>query len=242
MSTRFTQRIGAVVLAASVATAAAGCLGGASGDHPQAADATHTQTTEGSDGSTATNRETTDGAGAVAARVEHGVPVGWPLDQHGAEAAAAAYVRSSSLIARSGPLTRRDAVLTMATSSYGPAMVAAVNRELDGLTVGTQGRSVSPQQLVWIEYPLTLTSTMTSATTAQVRVWSVLIVGIDGGSVARQVWRTSTITLEVENRDWKVAAWVGADGPSPVALNDTGLASVADVREVTSWASAGSGS
>jgi hypothetical protein len=240
MTTRITHRIAAVALAAAAATTAAGCEGGAPGDHPQAADATPTPTTKGSNESAATDSETA--AGAVAARVEHGVPVGWPLDQHGAETAAAAYVRSSSLIARSGPLTRRDAVLTMATSSYGPAMVAAVNRELDGLTVGTQGRSVSPQQLVWIEYPLTLTSTMTSATTAQVQVWSVLIVGIDGGSVARQVWRTSTITLEVEDGDWKVADWVGADGPSPVALNDTGLASVADVREVTSWATAGSGS
>jgi hypothetical protein len=169
------------------------------------------------------------------------VPVGWSLDQTGAEAAAAAYVRSTALIALSGPLTRRDAVLTMATSSYGPDMLAAVNRELDGLTVGTEGRAVAPNELVWSEYPLTVTSAMTSTTSAQVQVWSVLIVGIKGGSVARQVWRTSTLSLEVEHGDWKVADWVDATGPSPVALNDTDIASVADLSEVTSWATVGDG-
>ena len=46
-------------------------------------------------------------------RLEHGIPVGWSLDQPGAEAAALAFVRSTSVIARSGPLTRRDAVLTL---------------------------------------------------------------------------------------------------------------------------------
>jgi hypothetical protein len=151
-------------------------------------------------------------------------------------------VRSTALIARSGPLSRRDAVLTMATSSYGPEMVAAVNQELDGLTVGTEGRSVAPGELVWSEYPLTVTSTMTSTTRADVRVWSVLIVGIKGGSVARQVWRTSTLTLEVEHGDWKVADWVDATGPSPVALNDTDIASVTDLGDVTSWATVGAGS
>jgi len=95
---------------------------------------------------------------------------------------------------------------------------------------------------VWSEYPLTVTSAMTSTTRADVRVWSVLIVGIKGGSVARQVWRTSTLTLEVEHGDWKVADWVDATGPSPVALNDTDIASVADLGEVTSWATVGAGS
>ena len=241
MSTRSPNKLGAMVLAAFVSIAAAGCLSSTSDHHPSS-DAASLPAADGSSGPSASADETTPGVPTAAGRIEHGVPVGWSLDQTGAEAAAGAYVRSTSLIARSGPLTRRDAVLTMATSSYGPEMVAAVNRELDGLTVGTEGRAVAPAELVWSEYPLRLTSTMTSATSAQVRVWSVLIVGIKGGSVARQVWRTSTLTLEVERGDWKVADWVDATGPSPVALNDTDIASVADLNEVTSWATVGDGS
>jgi hypothetical protein len=174
-------------------------------------------------------------------RTEHGIPVGWSLDQSGAEAAAAAFVRSTSVIATAGPLTRRDAILTMATSSFGPDLVSTVNDQLAGLTVGTDNRAVAPAELVWHEFPLTVTSTMDSATTARVRVWSVLVVGIDGGSVARQVWRTSTLTLEVERGDWKVAGWTDEPGPSPVALNDTDLASVADLDQVASWSHVGVG-
>lgn len=175
------------------------------------------------------------------ARTEHGIPVGWSLEQSGAEAAAVAFVRSTSVIATAGPLTRRDAILTMATSSAGPRLVDQVNYELDGLTVGTDNRAVAPAELVWHELPLTVTSTMDSATTAQVRVWSVLVVGIDGGSMARQVWRTSTLTLEVERGDWKVAKWTDEPGPTPVALNDTDLASVADLDQVASWPPVGVG-
>ena len=129
----------------------------------------------------------------------------------------------------------------MATSSFGPDLVSAVNDQLAGLTVGTDNRAVAPSELVWHEFPLTVTSTMDSATTARVRVWSVLVVGIDGGSIARQVWRTSTLTLEVERGDWKVAEWTDKPGPSPVALNDTDLASVADLDQVASWPPVGVG-
>lgn len=233
MSAPFAKKLTAVLVALAATAALAGC-GGATPDNSRRsleAGPVHASPSHPGEGSA------TEGAGPVAAgRVEHGVPVGWPLDQAGAEAAASAYLRSTSLVARSGPLTRRDVVLTMATSSYGPTMVAAVNRELDGLIVGSEGRSVTPQELVWIEYPLAVTSTMVSTTTAQVEVWSVLIVGVEGGSVARQVWHTSTIRLEVEDDDWKIADWVDTAGPTPVALNDTDIASVADLDEVTSWA------
>jgi len=169
------------------------------------------------------------------------MPVGWPLDQPGAEAAAAGWVRSTGVVARSGPLRRRDALLTIATSAFGPTLVRDVNDQLDGLTVGTDGRGVPPEQLVWHEYPLTVTSTMASPDTVTVRVWSVVVIGVDGGSVARELWRTSTLTLVVENGDWKVADWTDERGPSPVALSDTDLASVDDVGAVAGWAAPGSG-
>jgi hypothetical protein len=233
MSATIRRSLSAAVAIVVIGVGLAGCAG--SNDrsaHSSRAEVADPTSTPGNAGSP--RREAPEG-------MEHGIPIGWPLDQAGAEAAALAYVRSTSVVTQSGPLARRDALLTMATTSFGPEMVQAVNDELDGLTVGTDSRAVAPGELVWHEYPLTVTSSMASPMSVEVRVWSVVIVGVEDGSVARQIWRTSTVTLEVERGDWKVAGWDGVTGPTPVALNDTDLASVADLDDVTSWSVPGAG-
>ena len=156
MKARSARTTAAAVLTAALVIGAGGCFSKPVNLHETAQPVAHQDSGNGGAAEV--------GSAAPSLRLEHGVPVGWPLTQAGAEGAASAFVRATSLVARSGPLTRRDVVLTLATTASGPALVSSVNDELDGLTVGAEGRSVSPGELMWAEYPLTVTSAMTSDT------------------------------------------------------------------------------
>jgi hypothetical protein len=171
----------------------------------------------------------------------NGVPLGWAHDTAGAEAAAVAFVESSGLVATAGPLTRRDVILVMATARYGPVLVEATNRQLDDLLFELGERGLTPAELVWNEYALTVTSTPHDPDRVEVRVWSVLVMGTDGGSVARQVWRTSILSLDWVDGDWKVDQWNTEPGPLPAPPPEAAASSVAGIAEVTSWRSVSSG-
>lgn len=172
----------------------------------------------------------------------HGVMVGWPHTPTGATAAAAAYVRASGLVAVAGPLQRRDVIASFATVGFAPTLVEESGRELDDLLFSLGERGLAPDDLVWSEFPLTAVELSASADHVEVRVWSVLVVGATGGSVARQVWRTSTITLRWEDNDWKVDAWDSAAGPVPASASDAEISPVGEIAEVTGWSAVGGGS
>ena len=163
-------------------------------------------------------------------------------DVPSATAAAAAAVRSSGAVATAGPLTRRDLVLAMATDEYGPRLEDAVNRDIDELVVGLGERGLGPGDLLWAEYPLTATATLDGHGRADVRVWSVLVIGVEGGSVARQLWRTSDITLDWDGDTWRVADWTTTAGPSPALSGEADVATVAAVDTTTRWDAVGVGS
>lgn len=171
-----------------------------------------------------------------------GVPVGWRHDQAGAEAAAAAYVESSALVAKAGPLARRDVILTLATPDYGPSLVEATNRELDDLLFALGERGLVPADLVWSEYALSVSSERTSADRCVVHVWSVLVLGAKGGSTVRQVWRTSTLELAWTDGDWKVERWATSPGPFPAPPPEADASTLAEASEVISWRRAPGGS
>lgn len=172
----------------------------------------------------------------------HGVMVGWPHTTPGATDAAAAYVRASGLVASAGPLQRRDVIASLATTGFASALVEESGRELDDLLFSLGERGLAPDDLVWREFPLTADEASASADHVEVRVWSVLVVGATGGSVARQVWRTSTISLRWEDNDWKVDAWDSAAGPVPASASDAEVSPVDDIAEVTGWSAVGGGS
>lgn len=174
-------------------------------------------------------------------RETHGVPVGWRHDRHGAEAAAAAYVDASRLVATAGPLARRDVVLALSTPDYGPSLVDATNHELDDLFFSMGERGLNRSDLIWSEHALTLNSTVRSDNEIEVRVWSVLVIAARGGSVSRQIWRTSTLNLRWVDDDWKVDRWSSDPGPLPAPPAEVDTASVAAISEVTSWSSARTG-
>lgn len=172
---------------------------------------------------------------------DHGVPVGWRHDVDGAESAASGYVESSRLVATAGPLTRRDVILALATPRYGPDLVDATNHQLDDLLFALGAHGVTPAGLVWSEHALTVDATAHGSDRVDVGVWSVLVLAANGGSVARQVWRTSTITLAWTGGDWKVDRWDTRAGPLPAPPAEAQVSSVAEIESVTSWRPAVSG-
>ena len=180
-------------------------------------------------------------AGPGPAGTEAGVPVGWSHDQEGAEAAAAGFVRSTGLFVTSGTLTRRDVIGAIATPGYANELMKSVNDDLDELSTVLRDRGVNPADLVWFEYPLTVSSTM-STDGAEVRIWSVLVFGVRGESVARQIWTTSTLSLRWVDGDWKVAEWDSEQGPSPALTAAADVPPVDDVAAVAEWPVVGVGS
>lgn len=172
---------------------------------------------------------------------DHGVPVGWRHDVGGAEAAASGFVESSRLVATGGPLTRRDVILALATPRYGPDLVDATDRQLDDLLFALGEHGVTPAGLIWSEHALTVDAIAQGADHVEVRVWSVLVLAANGGSVARQVWRTSTVTLVWTDGDWKVDRWDTRPGPLPAPPAEAQVSSVAEIASVTSWRPALSG-
>ena len=170
--------------------------------------------------------------------IDHGVPVGWRHDEVGAQSAAAAFVESSGLAATAGPLSRRDVVLALATPTYGPALVAATDQQLDDLLFALGQRGVSPSDLIWSEHALTAHSDVRTADEIDVQVWSVLVLAARRGSAPRQIWRTSTLTLRWIGGDWRVDRWSTAPGPLPAPPAEVDVSSVAAVGEVVAWSPA----
>ena len=67
---------------------------------------------------------------------------------------------------------------------------------------------MSPGQLLWSELPLTARVVASDEATAQVEVWSVVVIGIPtADSVPRQAWRTVTVDLAWVEGDWLVSGW-----------------------------------
>jgi hypothetical protein len=172
---------------------------------------------------------------------QHGIPVGWRHDRDGAEAAAAAFVRSTGPIVKAGPLERRDMIVAIATDDYGPTLLRDVEHTVDRLALPLENHGLVTSDLLWSELALTTSSEVYSADVVDVSVWSVVLIGVDGGDVARQLWRTSTIQLRWVDGDWKVADWTTSEGPTPASVALASASPVDDVRSSSSWHPAPSG-
>lgn len=159
----------------------------------------------------------------------YGVPTGWSRDEAGATAAAVAYVTATEAVATAGPLERNDLIRAFCTEAFAPSLVASTNRELDEVLFALGGRGFSPSDLTWYEFPLTAKASVVTDASASVEVWSVSVISVDGGSVARQVWHAETVSLVWQDDDWKVAGWESSPGPTPGLGGEVELSSVTDV-------------
>jgi hypothetical protein len=164
-----------------------------------------------------------------------GVPVGWRHDVAGAEASAAGYVSVTGAVARSGPLARRDMLQTLASRRFAPVLVEQVNGDLNKLLFALGERGANTAGMVWVEYPLAVRSEAAGPDTVRVSVWSVSVFGVRSGSVARQSWRTSELSLVWEDGDWKVDRWTASEGPAPAPPPETPPSTVAAIAETAGW-------
>jgi hypothetical protein len=165
----------------------------------------------------------------------HGVPVGWRHDASGATAAAIGDVRTIELVAAVGPLERQDIIRVFTTAAFGPSLTAKTNGQLDDLLFALGARGRTGADLIWHEFPLTARVDAQAPDEMVVEVWSVSLVLVTGGSVARQSWHTETVGLVWQDGDWKVDRWSSQPGPTPGLASEADLSPVPAVQANASW-------
>jgi hypothetical protein len=186
-----------------------------------------------------TPTESQNGVGPAAHRDEVGV--GWRHDLAGATAAAASDVQAIELVAVVGPLERNDIIDQFTTSRLGPSLASKTNQELDNLLFELGAQDQITTDLVWREYPLAIHVDSQTPDRVTVEVWSVSVLLVTGGSVARQVWHTDTLTMVWRSGDWKADRWHTTDGPTPGLATDADLSPVDVVRASMGWTSLAGG-
>lgn len=159
----------------------------------------------------------------------------WRRSAAGASSAAVDCLYSLGLIAMAGPLERADLIGALATSDYREPLTATTNRQLDNLLFALGGRGFAPSDLEWHEYPISSAVGDVSGDEATVQVWSVSVVLVEGGSVARQLWHTDTLSLVRQDGAWKVNRWDSAPGPTPGLGSEVELSTPSDLAATAAW-------
>jgi hypothetical protein len=150
-------------------------------------------------------------------------------------------VRLTGDIATAGFISRNDLIDSVASARFAPTMRSTAAAQLTEFTAAVGASGVPAVDVVWEELPLTARVAEQSATSTEVTVWSVLIIGAPGHGSARQVWRTSTIGLVHEFSGWRVDSWTATPGPTPSPAVNGAVSDLPSVVEVLSWPPATAG-
>ena len=147
-------------------------------------------------------------------------------------------VRLTGDIARAGFISREDLIDSVASARFAGTLRANAAAQLTELTTAVGAIGVPAADVVWEELPLTARVVEQMEAAARVSVWSVLIVGVPGHGSARQLWRTSTITLVHELHGWRVDGWTATPGPTPTPATNGAVSDLAAAVEVLRWPAA----
>ena len=179
--------------------------------------------------------EASDPVAVVAAGDVAGIPVGYPPSDRGAATAAVNWVTSFPTIVRMGPLRLADTMtelLSAERSAAGSEEVVTDYFELfDTFGAGFAER-------IWVESPLQVDVGEASSTTANVRVWAVLVTGDSTSGPVEAVWRTHHVSLVWERSDWRIDDVVIVEGPTPVPASGALPSEAAAFDQVDTWAPA----
>lgn len=167
--------------------------------------------------------------------VRFGVPVGWPAGPDGARAAAVSAVGLTGEIVRAGFISRGDMIDVLASAGFASDLAIATERQLADLTEALGEAEVLPPLISWTEVPLTARVVDDSDGAVTVELWSVVVVASPEVGVPRQAWRTVTLEMVWEDRDWKVDAWDVEPGPTPALAAAAAVSSGRDVVAVADW-------
>jgi hypothetical protein len=110
-------------------------------------------------------------------------------------------------------------------------MGANLDADLDRLTAGLP---VPPSELRLVETPITANLTVDTTGQVSVDVWSVAVFGAAPLGSPRVVFRTSHLTLVVDDDQWKLATFTSTQGPTPEAT-DALPGSWDDFTTVAAW-------
>lgn len=149
--------------------------------------------------------------------------------------AAVAAIRATGRIATAGFITRSDLITSLATERFAPTLVATSAAQLAEMTAELGAAGVSPDELVWEEYPLTARLERLDHGRAVVEVWAVLVVGVPEAGAPRQVWRTVTVSMAREGQAWRVDDWLARPGPTPALAATSAVSDMASIAAVASW-------
>ena len=170
------------------------------------------------------------------AATEDGVPVGYEQSTDGAAAAATTYLSTLHQLVAAGDAERRAALGVL--SADGADAVAeeatAAFATLDGVL--SRARSTNPDARLFLrEVPMAYTVSRFTETRAQVEVWSVGIVIVEGATQATEVWSTNTVELVWEGGDWKVWSWARRAGPQPSLATTTAVPATEVLNAIEGW-------
>ena len=175
-------------------------------------------------------------AGPGPSGIEAGVPVGYERNRDGAAAAATTYLSTLHQLIGSGEAERR-AALDVLTANGADAVVDEATSAFATLDqVVAQARSTTPNARLFLrEVPMAYTVGRFTDDRAQVEVWSLGVVIVEGVTQATEVWSTNTVELVWEGDDWKVWSWNRRPGPQPSLATSTPIPATQVLDAIDGW-------
>ena len=159
-----------------------------------------------------------------------------PSDESARRAAVAAVAMTPAVFA-AGFISRRDLIAGMATPRYAPQLADATSRQVNDLLVELGRRTPDVSGLSVVEEPVTA-SVQVTGPRGTARVWSVLVIVVPGAGPGRQLWRTTTVELELVDGRWLVDGWSSTPGPSPAPAAEGSFEDARELAPVMAWPSA----
>jgi hypothetical protein len=138
-----------------------------------------------------------------------------PVSVGDPRAVAIGWVAGSGQLLTMGPIARSEYLRTKVAAASIEAMGKSLTTDLDRLAAGIP-KPAGTLQLV--EAPITATAT-NNGEEATVDVWSVVVFGAKELGAPRIVFRTSHLTLTVEDDGWKLVSFTSTPGPTPITTD-----------------------
>ena len=175
-------------------------------------------------------------SGPGPSRSEAGVPVGFQRNRDGAAAAATTYLSTLHQLLASGEADRR-AALKVLTAGGADAVISEATTAFATLDhVVAQARATTPNARLFLrEVPMAYTVSRLTEDRAQVEVWSLGVIIIEGVTQATEVWSTNTVELVWESGDWKVWSWDRQPGPQPSLATSTPVPAAQVLDAIQGW-------
>jgi hypothetical protein len=137
-----------------------------------------------------------------------------PVSVGDARAVAVGWVAGSGQMLAMGPIARSEYLRAKVAAASVEPMGKSLTTDLDRLAAGIPKAGV----LQFVEAPITATATV-NGEEATVDVWSVVVFGAKDLGAPRVVFRTSHLSLTVEDDGWKLVSFTSTPGPTPVTTD-----------------------